>query len=617
VNDRKLRAIAALSLTSGFALVFLSLFFYWLNLPAQVTLSILIIYTVIQLRIATNLFERIYQSRRIDLPAWLSERFHPQGYNPQFVGCDVLLVRTPSAVLSAPDCGESLGLGYLASTLRDKGYKVQILDARLENWDVMQTTELILAYRPRALGINLNFQYLADSAGLLLRKVRERGYAGHITLGGLFASVAYQDLMERMHEIDTLVRFEGERSYAELLEHLDQPEVWPGIQGLVYRDESGAPVDNPLRPLIPDLNSVLNPARDLLPVALGLGGYAYVISSRGCNGACAYCVQQRSVSDPAGRRWRGRDPQLVADEVEQLVKDYDAHLISFVDDDFFGTPVNGKTHARRVAEAIIEKEIQPSILLSVQPRDVTQEDFLVLKRAGVDSVILAVDNFSQPVLDRYRKLTTVEQNLRSLEILKSLGIDAYLGIIMFDPWTTLEELTENFERMQSLPFLRPWQCLSRLETYHGSPITIELEKQNLLEQHGYSARYEYIDPKIQGVYNGIEIIMKIVHPCMSELDGFRWGNLNYSEADQSILQNFKSDLELINREFNRELLGGMCLEIIRRQQNSPEAVGGETLADEKMQAEAEKLNRNTIWEINKLRQEALSHAESAIEPALS
>ena len=617
MNDRKLRAIAALSLTSGFVLVILSLMFFWLKLPPQVSLPVLIIYTVIQLRIATHLFERIYQSRKIDLPAFLSRKFPPQGFNPQFLKCDVLLVRTPSAVLSAPDCGESLGLGYLASTLRAKGYNVQILEARLENWEVMQTTELIIAYQPRALGVNLNFQYLADSAGLLLRKIRERGYACHITLGGLFASVAYQDLLSRMPEIDTIVRFEGERTYAQLLESLDQPDRWPDIQGLVYRNASGEPVENPLRPLIADLDIIPTPARDVLPVALELGGYAYVISSRGCNGVCAYCVQQRSSSDPAGRRWRGRDPQLVANEVEQLVIEQGAHLISFVDDDFFGTAVNGKTHARRVAEAIIDKDIHPSILLSVQPRDVTQEDFSILKQAGVDSVILAVDNFSQPVLDRYRKLTSVEQNLKSIEILKSLEIDAYLGIIMFDPWTTMDELTKNFEIMQSLPFLRPWQCLSRLETYHGSPITCELEKQDRLEQYGYSSRYEFIDPKIQGVYDGIETVMKIVHPCMSELDGYRWGNLYYSEADQTILQTLRGDLELIKNDFNRDLLGGLCMEIIRRQQNSPEPLLGETLADEKMQSEAEQLTRKTIWEIKKLRQAAINHAENTLEPALS
>lgn len=615
MNDRKLRAIAALSLTSGFVLVFLSLIFYWLKLPPQVSLPVLIIYTVIQLRIATHLFERIYQSRKIDLPTFLSRRFPPQGFEPKFVKCDVLLIRTPSMVLSAPDCGESLGLGYLASTLRAKGYNVQILDARLENWDVMQTTELILAYKPRALGVNLNFQYLADSTGLLLRKIRERGYAGHITLGGLFASVAYRDLMERMPGIDTLVRFEGERTYTELLECLDQPEKWPEIQGLVYRNASREAIENPLRPLISDLDIIPYPARDLLPVALDLGGYAYVISSRGCNGVCAYCVQQRSVSDPAGRRWRGRDPQLVAKEIEQLVNEQGAHLISFVDDDFFGTAMNGKTHAHRVAEAIIEKDIHPSILLSVQPRDVTQEDFSILKQAGVDSVILAVDNFSQPVLDRYRKMTSVQQNLQSIEILKRLGIDAYLGIIMFDPWTTLEELHQNFEIMQSLPFLRPWQSLSRLETYHGSPITCELEKQNQLEQHGYSTRYEYFDPKIQGVYDGIEIIMKIVHPCLSELDGFRWGNLYYSEADQIILKTFHDDLDVINNDLNRELLGGFCMEILRRQQNSPEPLTGEILADEKMQSEAEQLNRKTVWEITKLRQNAKNHAESTLEQA--
>ena len=55
---------------------------------------------------------------------------------------------------------------------------------------------------------------------------------------------------------------------------------------------------------------------------------------------------------------------------------------------------------------------------------------------------------------------------------------------MFDPWTTLEELSENIRVMRDLPYLRPWQILSKLEIYKGSSITEELEKLGLLNVGG-------------------------------------------------------------------------------------------------------------------------------------
>ena len=175
---------------------------------------------------------------------------------------------------------------------------------------------------------------------------------------------------------------------------------------------------NPLRSLIADLDEISNPERDYLPYVKDMGGYAYVVSSRGCNGVCAYCVQQRSVTDPKGRRWRGRDPEEVADELQHLRQEFGIRLFSFVDDDFFGAHVNGKTHAEHVAQALIERDLDLTFLISVQPRDIEMESCALLKRAGLNSVILATDNFSQPVLDRYKKLTTVEQNLRSIQILE-------------------------------------------------------------------------------------------------------------------------------------------------------------------------------------------------------
>jgi radical SAM superfamily enzyme YgiQ (UPF0313 family) len=412
--------------------------------------------------------------------------------------------------------------------------------------------------------------------------------------------------MERVPEVDTIVRFEGEGTYSELIKFINNPQKWPEIQGLVYRDTDGEVRVNPLRPLIKDLNTIPDPARDALPLAARMGGYAYIVSSRGCNGICAYCVQQRSVTDPRGRRWRGRNPTEIADEIQQINEDYGLRRFSFVDDDIFGASNNGKTHAHRVAEELIERNLDVSILISIQPRDVNSEVFSLLKKAGVDSVILAVDNFSQPVLDRYRKQTIVDQNMRSMEILRDLDIDAYLGIIMFDPWTSLDELDDNMKIMTGIPFLRPWQVLSKLEIYRGSPLTEELDKLDLLEWNDYTASYNFLDDRIQSVYMAIENIMKTLHSSMSELDGFRWGNLGYLESDLWILDHFKENINEISAEYNRQAIE-ISREVVKRQQVTTEVLDPDELADQELIRQAEILNRQTIWQIKELRNEAMNH----------
>jgi len=617
MRDRKLRAVIGFAAIAGTIITLVTLWMY-LNssLPAWSLVLIMVVYSIIQIKTAKFLYKKVYESKYLDIPAKLKNQFPPIGY--EYLSAqggdtyDVILLRPPSAILSGPDCGEALGLGYLASELRSNGYKVLFVDARLMGLDTMQTVELLTMYTAPMLGINLNFQYLAESTIQLIEALNERGFTSHITVGGLFASVAATELMEKMPLIDTVVRFEGEKTYLELIRSINEPARWSDIDGLIYRREDGTVITNPLRTLIKNISQIPFPARDFLPISVAMGGYAYVVSSRGCHGACSYCVQQRSTSDPQGNRWRCRDADNVVNEVVKLNREYDADKFSFVDDDFFGSKHQGKTHAHRVAEALIERKLNLSILLSIQPQDVDHETFALLKQAGIDSVILAVDNFSQPVLDRYRKISDVEQNLKSIEILKNLGIDAYLGIIIFDPWVTLDEIAENLNHMGEMPFLRPWQILSKLEIYKGSPMTLDLEEKGLIEWENFGAKYQFLDERISGVYKSIETIMKIIHPSMMQLDLFRWGNLKYSETDAYIIEHLSEELDELNQEFNRQAIQ-MALEIVTRQNQSPDPIALKRLADQKMQTLADALNNDTLRNISLLRRNAFSQMEHNAE----
>ncbi|HSQ25880.1 MAG TPA: hypothetical protein VLM80_02030, partial [Anaerolineales bacterium] len=167
MTDRKIRAIIAVAFAAGLFIAAVSFLMYFRKWPAWILVTIFVIYSIIQISMAPIVFRKIYESRLVDLPKKLRKRYPPLGYqllddNPEGK-FDVILLRPPSQVLSAPDCGEAMGLGYLAGELRRKGYKTLVLDARLMGLDVMQTVELLEMYQTPMLGVNLNFQYLAPS----------------------------------------------------------------------------------------------------------------------------------------------------------------------------------------------------------------------------------------------------------------------------------------------------------------------------------------------------------------------------------------------------------------------------------------------------------------------
>jgi radical SAM superfamily enzyme YgiQ (UPF0313 family) len=603
VGNRRIRTIGILAFLAGLVLVGLTLLLEQTGWSSLVTFSLLVLATLIVLRFSPFLYRAFYSSQLVDLPSFLAKRYLPKEYKiDPGSSPHILLLRPPSMIGSAPDCGEALGLGYLASVLRKQDYDVLILDARLMALDGMQTVEALMMYQPPMLGINLNFETLMPVTQEIVTGLRRRGYKGHITLGGLCASVAYESVMQVMPEADTLVRFEGEETYPEFVRKFDDPAQWASIAGLIYRQPDGELVVNPLRRLIPDLDSLPHPARDLLPVVVEYEGFAYVLSSRGCNGVCSYCIQQRSVSDPRGDRWRGRDARDVVNEIETLVNTYGVSNVSFVDDDLFGGNRKGETHAHRLAQAMIERNLNVNLLISVQPCDVEQQVFSLLKQAGLASVILAVDNFSQPVLDRYKKLSSVQKNLASIQVLLDLDLDAYLGIILFDPWTTLQELEENFRVLNTaaIPFFRPWQITEKLAAYHGGSITEKMVIEGILRPGSLCAEYEFQDARVKRVYQALTKMMQVCQPYFSALDRYRWGSIGLDLADMNVRKYCKGELNSLFAQYN-QFIAGLALDVVHRQQASDKPCSLSALINSELLLRLKQKNQETMQALQSIR----------------
>ncbi len=80
----------------------------------------------------------------------------------------------------------------------------------------------------------------------------------------------------------------------------------------------------------------------------------------------------------------GRDPlKKWQNELQHLRQEFGIKLFSFVDDDFFGPKVDGKTHAERVAEALIEKNVDLNFLISVQPRDIEYDSCAYAEKSRI------------------------------------------------------------------------------------------------------------------------------------------------------------------------------------------------------------------------------------------
>jgi anaerobic magnesium-protoporphyrin IX monomethyl ester cyclase len=77
----------------------------------------------------------------------------------------------------------NLGLGYLASTLRARGYDVEILEFE----DAFETIlASIRRYDPILVGFSLIFQFYIDRYAAMIHALRLSGVTAHFTMGATF-----------------------------------------------------------------------------------------------------------------------------------------------------------------------------------------------------------------------------------------------------------------------------------------------------------------------------------------------------------------------------------------------------------------------------------------------
>jgi radical SAM superfamily enzyme YgiQ (UPF0313 family) len=128
---------------------------------------------------------------------------------------------------------DNLGLGYLASSLRLAGH-----EARIESFGRAAGPLLDLSRRwsPDIIGFSMIFQFMAPDFGAIINALRAGGITSHFTMGGHYASFAPETLLRLIPELDSVVRFEGERTLVDLATAVAAGLPWREIRGMAWRD---------------------------------------------------------------------------------------------------------------------------------------------------------------------------------------------------------------------------------------------------------------------------------------------------------------------------------------------------------------------------------------------
>ena len=402
----------------------------------------------------------------------------------------------------------NLGLGYLAAVLRQHGYSVRVVDVEQKPEEILRIAQEI---NPLAIGFSLIFQFFIVQYAALLYVLRANGVDCHFTMGGHFPSLSYEQTMELAPELDSVVRFEGEMTLLELADAISTGKDWHDIHGIVYRRGQEL-IATPARALVEDLDQLPYPERNYQPETVLGRNIMPILASRGCARTCSFCSIHTFYRAAPGRIVRTRKPVQVVQEMRMLHEERGINIFLFQDDDF---PLFGTVWRRWAGEFVDELHrsgLPKKVIWKMNCRAdaVDRELFIRMREAGLYLVYMGLESGSEQGLETLHKQITVEQNLRAVKLLKSIGLMWEYGFMLLDPSSTFESVREN------LNFLRTILadgCLPvtfcRMLPYDGTPIKDELVRTGRLRGDVCNPDYDFLNPRLAEFYEGITNVLSL------------------------------------------------------------------------------------------------------------
>jgi radical SAM superfamily enzyme YgiQ (UPF0313 family) len=348
-------------------------------------------------------------------------------------------------------------------------------------------------------GISLMTNYF-DRARQLTGAIRS-AVRVPVIWGGIHPTVAPQECAEWA---DYVVRGEGERPLALMLEKYAKNEPVAGVPNLAVKTPAGLQ-ENPPDPLLP-IEEIPAPDWDwedhyiiwqeevqpmTLPIikaflsdnvaARQTGMIVYqTMATRGCPHGCSYCCNYvlRRLYD--GQTWVRRRPldDLIAELQRVKEKMPFIKIIDFQDDSF---SAGTEAEIERFSKAYKEK-INLPYTLHVSPLTISRKKMDDMTASGLMGVVMGIQSGSEKTLALYGRPIFRQKVMDAAELLQAyqrrIGAPFY-DIIVDNPLEEDEDLMKTLRLLLALP--RPFRLrLFSLVLFPGTTLHTEAKKRGLI-----------------------------------------------------------------------------------------------------------------------------------------
>lgn len=386
-----------------------------------------------------------------------------------------------------------IGLCSVAASVEQAGHKVSVLDLCFSRNCVKDISTAINTLTPDITGISIrnidnsagyNTQFfLEEVKNTIINPIKER-FKGPIIIGGPAVGISGAEMLE-FFDLQYAIRGDGETVIIEFLERLKNNIELKGLQGLIIR-EKGHIIQDPPPLRVEDLSSLPFPKPhkyiNLTPYKQ-FNSPIQIQTKRGCELKCSYCTYNRI----EGNKYRYYQPEIIAQEIETIVKETGINHIEFTDSTF-NIPL---AHTKAVLRELEKRKLNLRLrTMGLNPGAVDEELVDLMQKVGFHDVDLGAEAGCDVILKNLGKNYRTKDLLQAGKLLQSKNIPVTWYLLVGDPEETQETLKETFNTIKQAAC--PWDLINigvGIRVYQGSPLA-----EQMISDKTYSNKDNFFHP---------------------------------------------------------------------------------------------------------------------------
>ena len=359
----------------------------------------------------------------------------------------------------------------LGSYLKQRGVSVKITHNK--EFQKKELIKIVKEENPSILGLSCD-SYNADSCYHLAKLTKLVNKNCLVILGGIHAKIFHNMILERIPEVDIIVRSEGEQPLFDIVNSLRTQGDLKSVSGISYRVNEKIVVNKDCA-VTESQTSFVPLAYDLLDMKQfksdACAGSLPILTGRGCGFRCKFCSDANG-----GKAWYHRSASSIVEEVRRCIKDYGVQGYFFLENTFTGD----KKRVHELCEQIRKSGLKIRWVCVTHVNCVDKELLINMKAAGCQKIAYGVDSLSEDMLRKMKKGNGVHKAMEVLRLTHHLGFVVEYMIVLGYPGETEDTLLETERNVNELGKDILCRGVVMFDLHPGSPIYDEMREKGFV-----------------------------------------------------------------------------------------------------------------------------------------